>query len=119
MSTKKGISRRRFIKTATGVTAGAIGFPYIVPSSALGKAGLVAPSNRIVMGAIGVGSMGTGDMKGFLGKQEVQMVAVCDVDKSHRDRAKELCDERYGNNDCTAYPDYRELIARGDIDAVT
>jgi len=102
-----GISRRRFMKTAGAVTAGAIGFPYIVPSSALGKAGTIAPSNRIVMGAIGVGDMGTGDMKGFLNKQEVQMVAVCDVDKSHRDRAKRICDDKYGNDDCKTYLDYR------------
>ena len=119
MKHNKNIDRRKFLKTASAMAAGAIGFPYIVSSSALGKAGTVAPSNRIVMGAIGVGDMGTGDMRGFLGKSEVQVVAVCDVDKSHRDRAKRICDERYGNDDCKSYLDYRELIARDDLDAVT
>ena len=115
---KKEISRRQFLKSATGVTAGTIAFPYIVSSSALGQGGSVAPSNRIVMGAIGVGSMGTGDLRGFLNKKEVQTVAVCDVDKAHRDRAKKLVDDKYGNNDCAAYLDFRELIGRGDLDAV-
>ncbi len=114
----KKFNRRHFLKSATGVTAGAIAFPYIVSSSALGQAGSVAPSNRIVMGAIGVGSQGTGDMRGFLNKKEVQMVAVCDVDKSHRDKAKKFVDEKYGNSDCATYLDFRELIGRGDLDAV-
>jgi predicted dehydrogenase len=70
------------------------------------------------MGAIGVGSQGTGDMQGFLSKSEVQMVAVCDVDKAHRDKAKKIVDDRYGNSDCESYLDFRELIGRGDLDAV-
>ena len=114
----KKFNRRRFLKSVTGVTAGAIAFPYIVSSSALGQGGSVAPSNRIVMGAIGVGSQGTGDMRGFLNKKEVQMVAVCDVDKKNRDRAKKFVDEKYGNSDCGTYLDFRELIGRGDLDAV-
>lgn len=126
---KNGLSRRIFLKKAARISAGSLAlgsasrslaksFPYPVPSSALGKAGTVAPSNRIVMGAIGVGSMGTGDMRGFLNKDGTQMVAVCDVDKSHRHRAKRIVDERYGNNDCKSYLDFRELISRGDLDAV-
>ena len=114
----KNISRRQFLKTATGVAAGAIAFPYYVPSSALGNDGGVAASNRIVMGAIGVGGQGTGDMRGFMGKQQVQMVAVCDVDKAHRDRAKGLVDKKYGNSDCKTYLDFRDVIGRGDLDAV-
>jgi len=114
----KKFNRRQFLKNVTGVTAGAIAFPYIIPSSALGKDGNVAPSSRIVMGAIGVGSQGTGDMRGFLNKKEVQMVAVCDVDNSHRDKAKKFVDEKYGNSDCGTYLDFRELIGRGDLDAV-
>ena len=115
---KREINRRRFLKSVTGVTAGAIAFPYIVSSSALGQGGSVAPSNRIVMGAIGVGSMGTGDMRGFMRKNEVQMVAVCDVDKKNRDRAKKFADDKCGNSDCGTYLDFRELIGRGDLDAV-
>jgi predicted dehydrogenase len=47
------------------------------------------------------------------------MVAACDVDKNHRDRAKAIVDEKYGNSDCATYLDFRELIGRGDLDAVT
>ncbi|MFC1738253.1 Gfo/Idh/MocA family protein [Planctomycetota bacterium] len=119
MGKSKNVDRRQFLKSAAGLTIGAISFPYVVPSSALGKAGTTAPSNRIVMGAIGVGSMGTGDMQGFLHKNEVQMVAVCDVDARYRSRAKRIVDEKYGNDDCATYPDFRDLIARGDLDAVT
>jgi len=100
------------------MAAGAMAFPYVVPSSALGNAGSVAPSNRVVMGSIGVGSMGTGDMQGFLNKKEVQYIAVCDVDKGHRDNAKAIVDKKNGNSDCATYLDFRELIGRGDLDAV-
>ncbi|MGB2861683.1 MAG: Gfo/Idh/MocA family oxidoreductase [Sedimentisphaerales bacterium] len=119
MIKRKGISRRRFLKNATGITAGAIAFPYIVSSSALGNAGNVAASNRIVMGCIGMGGMGTGDMRGFLSKKEVQVVAVCDVDKSQRDKAKKNVDEKYKNNDCKTYLDFREVIACDDIDSLS
>ncbi len=118
MSKCKDITRRRFLKNATGITAGAIAFPYIVSSSALGNAGNIAASNRIVMGCIGMGGMGTGDMRGFLSKKEVQVVAVCDVDKSQRDKAKRNVDEKYKNDDCKTYLDFREVIARDDIDSL-
>ena len=117
MNTKR-LNRRGFLRHATGMAAGAMAFPYVVPSSALGNAGSVAPSNRVVMGSIGVGSMGTGDMQGFLNKKEVQYIAVCDVDKGHRDNAKAIVDKKNGNSDCATYLDFRELIGRGDLDAV-
>jgi predicted dehydrogenase len=115
----KEMNRRRFLKNITGMTAGAIAFPYVVSSSALGNAGNVAASNRIVMGCIGVGSQGTGNMRGFLGKKQVQVVAVCDVDKRNRDRAKKTVDDRYGNSDCRTYLDFRDVIEREDIDALS
>jgi predicted dehydrogenase len=115
---KTQINRRQFLKRASGITAGAISFPYFVPSSALGRSGRPAASDRIVMGCIGVGSQGTGDMRGFLGKKEAQVVAVCDVDKKHRDQAKKIVDEKYGNDDCKSYIDFREVIERKDIDAL-
>jgi predicted dehydrogenase len=108
------ITRRSFLK-GTAAAGATIAIPAIVPSSVFGAN---SPSNRIIMGAIGVGSQGTGDMQGFLSKSEVQMVAVCDVDKGHRDRAKKIVDDRYGNKDCTAYHDFRDLIGRGDLDTV-
>jgi predicted dehydrogenase len=119
MIKRKEINRRRFLTNATGIAAGAIAFPYIVSSSALGNAGSVAASNRIVMGCIGMGGMGTGDMRGFLSKKEIQVVAVCDVDKSQRDKAKKNVDEKYKNNDCKTYLDFREVIAREDIDSLS
>ena len=115
MKKESRITRRSFLK-GTAVAAGTtMTFPAIVPSSVFGA---YSPSNRIVMGAIGVGSQGSGDMRGFLSKPEVQMVAVCDVDKSHRDNAKKTVDERYRNSDCTVYLDFRDLIGRSDLDAV-
>jgi predicted dehydrogenase len=95
----------------------AIVAPMIVPATVLGRDG-VAPSEKIVLGAIGTGSMGQGDLSAFLGRREVQVVAVCDVDRNHRQKAKYMVDGRHDNKDCAAYLDYRELIDRGDFDAV-
>ncbi len=118
MSEPKKIDRRNFFgKMAVGAGA-AITLPYIIPSSALGKDGAVAPSNRVVMGVIGSGSMGTGDMYEFMGKPDVQMVAACDVDKKHRENAKTAMDAKYGNSDARIYSDYREFLAQEKIDAV-
>ena len=79
-------SRRRFLWNVAGVSAGVAGFPYVVPSTVFGAA---APSERIVLGCIGVGGQGTGNMQGFLGKNEqVRVVAVCDVDQRNAERAK-------------------------------
>jgi len=111
-------NRRKFLKQAIGTTAGVFCLPYIIPGTALGKNGSTAASDRIVMGAIGVGSMGTGDLRGFLRKEEVQLTAVCDVEKLHRDRAKKLVDEKNQNSECGSYLDYRELLARTDLDTV-
>jgi len=113
------VNRRRFLKSAASLTTSAIVFPYVVSSSALGKAICVAPSNRIVMACIGMGGQGTRNMRGFLDKKEVQVVAVCDVDKKHRDRAKKIVDDKYQNNRCKAYLDFREVIERQDIDALS
>ena len=116
---KREINRRQFLRKAAGASIAVAGFPYFVPSSALGRAGNVAASNRIVMGCIGVGSQGGGNMRGFLGKKEVQVVAVCDVDKGRREGAKKTVDDRYKNNDCKAYLDFREVVERTDIDALS
>ncbi len=117
--TGKRVDRRQFLKRATGFTAGAVAFPYVVPASVFGQAGNVSPSERITMGCIGVGSQGSGNMNNFLGKRDAQVIAVCDVDKSHRDKARDTVNKRYGNSDCKTYHDFRELIARDDIDALS
>ncbi|MFH1719270.1 MAG: Gfo/Idh/MocA family oxidoreductase [Planctomycetota bacterium] len=112
------ISRRQFIRrTATTVTA-AVAMPYIVPSSALGADGATAPSERITMGGIGIGGMGTHDLKNFLEEDDVRFLAVCDVDTEHRNKARDLVNEKYGNRDCAAYNDFYEVLARDDIDAL-
>ena len=108
--------RRSFLKAVAGGVAG--GFPTIVPSSALGRDGFVAPSERIVFGAIGVGRQGSGDMRGFLGQQEVRVAAICDVQQATRERVATTVNTRYGDTACAQYNDYRELLARRDIDAV-
>ena len=118
MLQRKNINRRQFLKRSTGIATGAIAFPYLVPSSALGKAGTVAPSNRIVMGSIGLGIKGTGLMRGFLGHKDVQVVAVCDVYENQRQKAKSIVDQHYGNEDCATYSDFRGVCQRRDIDAV-
>ncbi|MFQ6035866.1 MAG: Gfo/Idh/MocA family protein [Sedimentisphaerales bacterium] len=117
--TGKIISRRAFLKSSANASIAVVGFPYLVPCSALGRAGNVAPSNRITMGCIGVGSQGTSNMKGFLSKKEVQVVAVCDVDKKFRQRAKKMVDDKYENHDCKAYLDFRDVVERKDIDALS
>ena len=85
MSQKKKVSRRHFLRTATGCTVGAVGLPYFVPSSAMGKAGYIAPSERITMGCIGLGGQGTRNMEQFIHQSDVQVVALCDVNKGSQD----------------------------------
>ncbi len=112
MTKHTSFNRRDFIKGS--LAAGALlSAPTFVPTSAFGA------SDKIVLGCIGVGSQGTGNMKGFLRKNEVKVVAVCDVDETHSARAKELVDDVYENKDCKTYLDFRELIGRGDLDAVS
>ncbi len=113
------VGRRQFLKSTLAAATGAVAFPYIIPSSARGADGAVAPSNRVVLGSIGVGSQGTGNMRNFLGQPDVQLVCVCDVDRSHRLEAKRLVDAKYSNSDCKDYADFRELLARTDLDAVS
>src|SRR5260221_5766541 len=103
MNDRKQITRRDFLKKAAAASA-VIGFPTIIPSSVLGEN---APSNRIAMGAIGVGGQGTHNMRSFVRRSEVQMLAVCDVDRYHRDTAKGIVDQQYNNADCTSYTDFR------------
>jgi predicted dehydrogenase len=109
----ESLSRRSFLKSAAALAAA----PLVVPSSALGR-GAVAPSERIVMGGIGIGGRGTADLTSILGYSDVQWAAVCDVRGERRRAGKAVVDQRYGNQDCAAYIDLRELIARPDIDAV-
>ncbi len=120
MNKKKGLGRRNFIKTAS---IAVIGTPYIVPSTVFGSN---APGNRLTMGCIGTGGMGISNLKKFLEREDVRVVAVCDVDRLHRLNAKELVDNTYGERHtigpfkgCSHYNDFREIIDRKDIDLVS
>jgi predicted dehydrogenase len=139
-------NRRKFLKEVIAAAVGTMSFPYIVPSSAVGKAGNPdtsgEPSSRITMGFIGVGGMGTNNMRAFLSQPDVQVVAVCDVVKASneyghwykkgwqgpwfgREPARKIVEDYYsqktqsgGQKNCDAYVDFRDLLARDDIDAV-
>src|SRR5262245_28360092 len=119
---KTGISRRSFLQ---GVAAGAAALPLIVPRTALGDDKKAAASDRLTLGFIGMGTMNRGHLGHFLGQKDVQVLAVCDVDTTRREAAKKTVNDRYGEDvkagrfkGCDAYVDFRELLARSDIDAV-
>ncbi len=111
---KKKMSRRSFVAAA----GAAVAAPYIIPASALGKDGNVAPSERIVMGVVGTGGQARGLTGNAIKMNDTQIVALCDVNKNNLKKAKDLVDGFYENKDSKTYPDYRELCARDDIDAV-
>lgn len=118
MSEQKGrFSRRRFVKTVAGAGA-MLAAPNLVPGSALGKNGQTPPSERIILGGIGIGGRGTYDLGCFLNEPDVQFVAVCDVKEARRVAVKQMADKKYGNDDCDTYRDFRDLLDRQDIEAV-
>lgn len=108
---RSGISRRRFL-AAAGL---AVTIPTIAPFRLFGAD---APSNRITMGVVGWGMQGPGNTGNFLGQPDCQVVAACDLDKGHLKSAVDRINGHYKNQDCKAYKDYREMMARKDIDAV-
>src|SRR5437660_164908 len=111
------LSRRGFLQSA--LKAGAVlALPQIVPASVLGRDGATPPSERIVLGAIGIGNRGTYVLGCFLQEPDVRFVAICDVKEERRKAIKKKADEKYGNSDCKMYRDLRDLLARKDIDAV-
>lgn len=114
---KRVKERRRFLKSALSLGA-AVMAPQIIPSSALGRDGAVPPSERVVLGGIGIGNRGTYDLGCFLEQKDVQFVAVCDVKEARRTAVKKMADLTYGNQACDTYRDFRELLDRSDIDAV-
>ncbi len=105
---KRLTSRRSLLRSAAGAAAAAVVFPMVVPSSALGKDGAVAPSNRLNIGAIGIGVQGSGDLGGLAGGNQV--VGLCDVSKKALERNKAHF------KDATTTGDFRELVARPDVD---
>ncbi len=112
------LTRRQFL-TRAAKAAGVVTVPWLIPASALGRGGTVAPSERIIMGGIGLGGRGSYDMSVMLSQKDVQWVAVCDVAKGQREAARKVVNAAYDNMDCAAYSDMRQLLAeRTDVDAV-
>lgn len=112
-------SRREFLKHSALAT---LALPNFLASSALGAA-RAAANERVTLGFIGVGWKGFEGCWGsllqtFIADRRAQVLAVCDVDRRYRERAKKFVDETYGNQDCATYLDFRDLLARPDIDAV-
>ncbi len=105
------VTRRSFLHTCA-ITTGALAFPTIVPSSVFGAS---APSRRITIGCIGLGGQGTSNMRGFKGNPNSQIVALCDVDAGHMEKARETA----GIDKASCYNDFRLLLARTDVDAVS
>lgn len=104
-------NRRSFLRRS----AAAIGFPTIVPASVFGQN---APSNRITLGVVGWGMQGPPNTRAFLAEEDCRVIAACDLDQQHLAAATDTINGWYKNQDCAAYRDFREMLARPDIDAV-
>ena len=114
MKQNNNFNRRQFLKTA----GAAVVLPTILPGSVFGADGKTAPSNKITMGVVGWGMQGPSNTKSFLAEDDCQVVAACDLNTSHLQSAVDTINEKYGNKDCRPYHDFREMLARDDIDAV-
>ncbi|MCA9158235.1 MAG: Gfo/Idh/MocA family oxidoreductase [Planctomycetales bacterium] len=111
-------NRRNFLKASASSAAAAVALPTIIPSSAIGRDGATPPSERIVVGGIGIGNRGTYDLGCFLEQSDVQFAAVCDIKEQRRLAVKKIVDDKQGNQNCAMIRDFRELLDRNDIDAV-
>jgi len=116
-ASRNTVSRRRALQA--GLSAGAaIAVPTIIPSSALGLDGAVPPSERIIVGGIGIGRRGEYDLGCFLEQSDVTFAAIADVKEGRRQAVKKIADTKYGTENCTMHRDFREVLDRKDIDAV-
>jgi len=106
------MGRRDALKTIIASAAA----PAFVPARVLGAE---APSRRVALGCIGMGGQGTqNNLNSFLNEGDAQVVAVCDVFDARRDAAVQMVNKRYGTAGCRGYTDFREILARDDVDAV-
>jgi len=110
----KRFDRRQFLKAA----GAAIVLPTILPGCVTGRGGKTPPSGKITMGIVGWGMQGPNNTNSFLVEDDCHIVAACDLDKDHLKSAVDTVNDHYQNKDCAAYHDYREMFARGDLDAV-
>jgi len=113
-TTNRAITRRSLLQAG----AAAVGGAYWVPSSVFARPGRPAPTERLTMGIIGLGSMGMRHVKGFLQEDDCRIIAVCDVDAARRRAAVQEINRHYSDNTCAQCNDFRELIARSDIDTL-
>jgi len=111
------LTRRGFFG-ATAKLGAAIAAPAIVPASVLGKGGSVAPSDKLIMGGIGIGRRASYVLGCMLWEPDAHFVAICDVRAERLAAAKKRVDDKYGNTDCATYRNYREILAREDLDGV-
>src|SRR5436190_19042803 len=112
--TSPRMNRRRFL----GLAGAAAAAPMIVPSHVLGRGIFPASNSRINIGVVGWGMMGPGNTENFMKEKDCRVVAACDLDKEALQKAVDKVNGHYKNADCKAYHDYREMMARPDIDAV-
>jgi predicted dehydrogenase len=108
------VNRRKFLQIATGAALA----PMIVPRHVVARSQTTAPSDRITLGFIGTGSMGGGHVRGFLKMPDVRILAISDIRMENLQRSQGAVNQQYGDSSCAAIPDFRELLARPDIDAV-
>ena len=108
----------RFFHYPQTILAAAGAAAAVLPRTTWARGGPVSASDKITIGVIGWGMMGPANTKAFLEQSDCQVVAACDLDKKHLKAAVDTINQKYGNSDCKAYRDYRELLARDDIDAV-
>jgi predicted dehydrogenase len=111
---QNSLNRRRFLKNAGAAAV----LSTFLPGCAWHQTRRTPASNRITMGVIGWGMQGPSNTRSFLAENDCQVVAACDLDQNHLRQAVDTVNEHYGNQDCRAYHDYREMLARDDIDAV-
>jgi predicted dehydrogenase len=119
MKTHSSFSRRAFLRTTAAGTATLAVAPQLVPSSVLGAQDQTSPNNQIGVGFIGMGSHAMGwNLAPYLRHKDARVLAVCDVDKNRMNQGRQKVNDRYKNKDCFATQDFREILARSDIDAV-
>src|SRR5262245_27907468 len=108
------LDRRQFLRRA----GAALAAPLVIPGSVLGLNGAVAANSRIAFGAIGVGNRAQAILPNFLALKDLHWVAVSDCREDRLRGAKQTVDRHYQNQDCKVYPDFRDLLAQKDVDAV-
>ena len=116
MNKSAACGRRQFLKGAALLAAGV---PFYVPGKLLGRDGAVPPSEKIILGALGIGGRGGDVLRVFMSNPDVRFVAICDTRKQRREELKNMADQFYNNTDCAMYRDMHEFYAeQTKMDAV-